>query len=1342
MGLQTDQSRLRMLYQASLNNHFLYGLLILTGLFIISRYSFLLFHSLAELFSITVAWAFFLLVWNTRRISKNDAVFALGTAFFCIGFVDLLHALTYKGMGVFSEERGANLPTQLWIAGRYMEAAALFLYTLQFNKKLNYLRTLGYWFSATTLVLISIFYLDIFPDCYIEGSGLTPFKIYSEYTICAILILAALNLTRQRQHFEKSFFTLLIYAIITTTFSELAFTLYISVYGLSNLVGHFLKIISYYLIYLAMIRASLTEPYASLFQTMRSSEARQQHFINSSHTGMWWARLQQQMATTLDKSEQVRHLLANAVVEECNDAFASLMGFANKAELVGQPLTHALGNCREQTEHLIKQFVENSYTLTDIETKLSGEKRDHQWHLNSIYSRWEDEQLAEIMGSVVDISDQKRRQQINDAKLELIDYSANHNVQELLQQFLDTAEQLTESQIGFFHFVEDDQETISLQTWSTNTINTFCDTGAAQSQHYPISEAGVWVDCITTRAPVIHNDYENLSHKNGLPDGHAPISRELVVPVLRQNHVVAILGVGNKATPYDQEDVKVVSEFADTAWETVASMQAKDALQKTLDGLELKVVERTNELNELVLEMNSIFEASGIGILVLRGGRILDKCNQRAANIFGYTSPEEMAGLPMEVFHLSEHHFLDFGEHHYYPLVQGESLQIEYQLKRKDGSPVWCLLSGKALDNATPPDLNKGVLWMVDDISTRKEYEQQLEDLTLKLKSAQKLGKLGWWEYNVVSQQVRWPEETYAMFGLTDPTEPVDYPRLLSLIPEEYHEYHERQLKEILENGAAVFEYPIVLADGSKRWLFATGETEYDKNGMPIRLFGSIQDITDLINTEEKIRLQNQIISQIHDSVISVDLNGDITSYNQGSVRLFQYDQEEAIGQNVSILYPEQSHEWLEKTIFPEIYQQGDMEYETKLLRQDGSLFDAHVSLSLLRDLKGQLSGVIGYTLDISERKTAEQMLVYYEMMASSVDDLFVLYDKNLNIMQINDACAKTVGKSREEILGGPAEQLYDNSTFAVIKPYLERNLLGESTVTEHWSTMPNGQKRYFQIMRNPILDEEGNVFAIASLARDLTDVRNMQDELLQTNSALRQANEDLDQYAYVVSHDLQSPLRAIHNYATFLLEDLDTHELTDEIKLYLDNLTEAVEESKTLVNDLLQLSKIGRKDQKIDTIDLGNLLGGTLRRIGEESGARIDTPSPWPIMKTNSSLIKQIIVNLVSNGIKFNTAEDKHIRIDWTTTDDGHIQFTISDNGIGIEEKYQEQIFKVFQRLHTRKEYSGTGIGLAIVKKAVDTLGGNICLSSTPDGGSTFYVLLQQPPLVSAATLMEEEMQ
>jgi signal transduction histidine kinase len=241
----------------------------LIGLYLVSFYSFLLFHSLVEIFSIAVAFSIFIISWNARRFIDGNYLLFLGVAYLFVGGVDLLHTLAYKGMGVF-QGYDANLPTQLWIAARYLQGFSLLAVPLLVKRKIDLKKTFAFYLVASSILISSVFW-GLFPDCFIEGVGLTPFKKISEYIISALLFLSMLLVLRNRGEFERRTWILIIGSIGMSIGSELAFTFYISVYGLSNLIGHFFKVVAFYLIYKAITETCLINPYDSLFRNLKRS---------------------------------------------------------------------------------------------------------------------------------------------------------------------------------------------------------------------------------------------------------------------------------------------------------------------------------------------------------------------------------------------------------------------------------------------------------------------------------------------------------------------------------------------------------------------------------------------------------------------------------------------------------------------------------------------------------------------------------------------------------------------------------------------------------------------------------------------------------------------------------------------------------------------------------------------------------------------------------------------------------------------------------------------------------------------------------------------------------------
>jgi signal transduction histidine kinase len=286
---------------------------------------------------------------------------------------------------------------------------------------------------------------------------------------------------------------------------------------------------------------------------------------------------------------------------------------------------------------------------------------------------------------------------------------------------------------------------------------------------------------------------------------------------------------------------------------------------------------------------------------------------------------------------------------------------------------------------------------------------------------------------------------------------------------------------------------------------------------------------------------------------------------------------------------------------------------------------------------------------------------------------------------------------------------LQSRMMIAIKDNYLEVMAVGESLERE----------RHQLVKVNEQLQQEINERKRADEALHLAH-----QDLAQKAATLEEVNEELSQYIQIASHDLKSPLRAIHNYADFLGEELGDS-LDGNQKGYLDGLRSAVRQSEELGDDLLELSEVGRRSLSTQAIDMGMFFRQLIASFYLPEDVEVVIGDAWPTVYSEPALVGQIFNHLLSNAIKFNHSPRKRVEIDWLQTSDGRYELFVRDNGIGIDPRHHEKIFGAFHRLHAPADFTGSGIGLAIVKKATTKLNGSVRVESELGKGSTFFIVL-----------------
>lgn len=415
---------------------------VLAGLFLLSLRNYLLFHALTEVFSVSVAFAIFMIVWNSQRFMQSGYMLFLGIAYLFIGAFDLLHTLAYKGMGVFPAG-GANLPTQLWIATRYLESLAFLIAPLFVRRRLRVNLAFLAYILVSCLLLLFIFRWRVFPVCFDAAAGLTAFKKISEYVIVGILLTSLIVLRRRAGEFDPRVLRWVSLSITLTVLSEIMFTLYAEPEATSNAVGHLFKLASFFVVYKALIEIGLREPYTVLYRDLklRETDLEKARGELEGHVRQRTAQLSQTVSTLrdqvqarvmaeqriladqhqlraltgqlLDAEDKERREIATALHDSVGQILAFLkmeLGELQRSALP-EDVLETVGHLREQVNEAIKRTRSLTFEISPPELYTLGlepaleelaQRFGREWRLDCrVYDSEEDKPLSEQLKTLL-----------------------------------------------------------------------------------------------------------------------------------------------------------------------------------------------------------------------------------------------------------------------------------------------------------------------------------------------------------------------------------------------------------------------------------------------------------------------------------------------------------------------------------------------------------------------------------------------------------------------------------------------------------------------------------------------------------------------------------------------------------------------------------------------------------------------------------------------------------------------------------------------------------------------------------------------------------------------------
>lgn len=357
----------------------------------------------------------------------------------------------------------------------------------------------------------------------------------------------------------------------------------------------------------------------------------------------------------------------------------------------------------------------------------------------------------------------------------------------------------------------------------------------------------------------------------------------------------------------------------------------------------------------------------------------------------------------------------------------------------------------------------------------------------------------------------------------------------------------------------------------------------------------------------------------------------------------------------------------------------------------------------------------------IVERQKTETQL---RQVIESVPNAIIMSDENSHITLVNSLVEQMFGYHRDELIGQSVDILVPNRFRANHPQYQISFLHAPQTRAmgagrDLYARTKSGNEIPVEIGLNPIQTSQG--LQVLSAIVDITERKKIEEKLEAHARELARSNEELEQFAYVASHDLREPLRMISSYVQ-LLEQRYHNQLDQDAKDFIQFAVDGAERLQTLINDLLSFSRVGTRGKPFHPTNVQHVLDQVckhLKFVIDDNKAQIKYQNLPTIMADETQLI-QVFQNLISNAIKFQSSVSPKIQID-AQQQQGYWQFSVSDNGIGIDPNFSERIFVIFQRLHTREEYSGTGIGLAVCKKIVERHGGRIWFEPSPPHGTRF---------------------
>ena len=802
--------------------------------------------------------------------------------------------------------------------------------------------------------------------------------------------------------------------------------------------------------------------------------------------------------------------------------------------------------------------------------------------------------------------------------------------------------------------------------------------------------------------------------------------------------------------------------------------------KKVILGISRDISERKRaeeELKKSEAYYKTIFENTGTASVIVEEDSTVSLVNAEFEKLWGYSKEEVENEKKWQEF-VADDYIQNMEEYHNLRRINPELAPRTYEFKFID---KYDNVKDVLMTIAMIPGTKKSLASILD-ITDKKIAENALRESEARLRVAMDLAKIVSWEYDVESDMFTFDDHFYALYGTTVKEaggmqmSPEEYARRF-IPPEESFLVAEETTKALKTDDPNFFrqvEHSIIRADGEKRFITVRYGIIKDDKGRTIKTYGANQDITELKKAQEAIIKSrdylDKIINSIADPVLVKDETHRWVLLNDAYCQFMGYSREELLFKSDYDFFPPN-----EADVFwnkdEEVLKTGKENVnEEEFTDSNNDVHTIVTKKTLYEDISGE-KYIVGIIRDITELKTAEKQKIRHLNKLNTLNKIIVTANRSndiesllnnvlnltLELMNFDGGGIYLIDENTQvaEIIcskGLPGDFLKTVDNIQIDEyPYSEVFINGKSMFMDRYDKLrPEYSKWHlksgasvpiysknkiigaFNLVNLKIHDfTKGEKKLIKAIGREIgnTIARLITDEEMKSLiKELKHSNDELEQFAYITSHDLQEPLRTIASF-TQLLQMRYKGQLDSDADEFMGYMVDASIRMKKMIQGLLNYSRIGKEGMDLKQINFEHIVDealSNLKLVIEENNAVI-TYDKLPLVIGDRKLLVQLLQNLIINAIKFKgeKSPEIHISARKSEKEDKYI-ISVEDNGIGIDPQYADRIFKVFKRLHTLDEYEGAGIGLSIAKRIVENHGGRIWVESELNKGSKFYFTLK----------------